>query len=245
MGIIREGLFFLGCLTSCHVYGQGVLKSTSDSLPSYENAVSLYNSSTKRQSLLFNGSEYKESDVEAQGHPYFGNEYMEEGSIHYEDELYSHIPMLYDVVKDRIIIEHYDHTGRGVKLILHEERIKSFSLEGHNFIRISNDSLNNSLKPGFYHLLYDGLVKVLAKRRKTVSETLDQRGVETSYEIKDYYLILRDDVYYSLSGRSSILRILKDKKKLLTQFIREARLDFRNSKEDAIVRTVKYYDTLR
>lgn len=233
------------CFTGLQqLYGQTLSEPLASSASSYEYTLSLYNRAVKSQSLIYNGPEYNEPNLPTKGHPYFINDFMEEGSVNYEGELYDEIPLLYDLIKDRVIIEHYDQSGRGVQLELHADRIVEFSLYGHRFRRISADSTNN-VRSGFYDVLYDGPIKVLAKRRKKVNESVTNDGVELQYKSNDQHLIFYNGSYYYVNGKAGLLKVLKDKKKDLSQYIKKSQVDFGADKEGAIVKVVQYYDSLK
>lgn len=244
---LRRGLTAIACFVVSHVHGQWVAPVADDQLatPAYEYAVGLYNQKVKSQALIYNGPEYNESKIPATGHPYFMEDFMENGTINFQGEIYRDIPMLYDVVKDRIIIEHFDQSGIGVRLIPHKDGIKSFSLYDRQFVHLTVSMIPRNMRPGFYDVLYEGKIRAFAKHRKEALENVSQGGVTVNYEPKDQFFLYKDGRYYNVRSKASLLRVLKDEKKTLAPFIRNAGLNFRANKERAIVEVGKHYDNLK
>lgn len=245
--IFRLGLSAVAVFLINNMYGQRAPAAEDLApAPAFKQAVGLYNQKMKNQALIYNGPEYHEPNVPSSGHPYFMEDFMENGTINYEGEIYTDIPMLYDVSRDRIIIEHFDQSGVGVQLIPHKERILGFLLYDRRFVHLTTEIIGQHMRPGFYDVLYDkGGIRALVKHRKEPLETVSQGGVLVSYEPKDQYFIFRDGQYFSVKAKSGLLRALKDEKKTLTQFMKKNVLSFRQNKERVIVAVVEYYDKLK
>lgn len=234
-------LFFLFLIVG-QAFGQSSGSDSSFVDRSLANAIAKYNTSIRDQSLLFNGVQYKEIPEPYEGHPFFESEYIEEGAISYYGESYQNVPMQYDLVRDELIIEHYDQKGYVGLVKLHQERIASFSLLDHNFIRLKSES--TGLRDGFYDLLYDGKVKVLAKRKKSVSEDLSQQQLTVSFPERNSYYLFKDNKYHSIRNKKSMLKVLENKRKELNQFAKKPKLDFKLNRENAMVRVAEYYDQI-
>lgn len=235
---------FLIVLSSSVAHSQKATQA--DSIPARAFASSLYNRTFRNQSMLYNGNEYVAFDGPARGFRYFLSEYPEEGSITYEGETFKNIPLLYDVVSDEVVIEHYDQSGYGVDLKLHKERVTSFTLLGHYFVHLSADTMNGaSYRSGFYDLLHDGQTKLLARRRKESVDQIDQGILTIHFSETDRYLLRLNGVYYSVKNRHSLLKLLKDQRKELVHYIRKMHFDFTLQRERSLVEIVRYYDKLK
>src|SRR5687768_6744309 len=70
------------------------------------NAVKQYEASLAEQSILYNGSEYAEpSRTENEYHPFFKSDDWLIGSVDYDGEQFTDIPLLYDLTGDKLITE--------------------------------------------------------------------------------------------------------------------------------------------
>ena len=88
-----------------------------------ENIINLYHQSTGYQSPLYNGVRHEGYRFDIRGHAYFETKEWRDGSVFYEGILYKNIPMLYDEVKDELIIHNVE---KNAAISLVSDRIKSF-----------------------------------------------------------------------------------------------------------------------
>jgi hypothetical protein len=226
-------------------FGQGAIVDTTFADRSFANAARVYNSSIRDQSLLYNGIEYKPFPEPYDGHPFFESEYVEEGTVFFDGEVYEGMPIQYDLLSDLLILEHYDQLGYVGMMQPHQEKITQFSLLNHTFILVDGDSTGGMLKDGFYDLLYNGSVKILAKRKKSVVRDFENSQIKISFPQKNGYFLMKDNQYFPIKNKSSIVRALKANKRLFKQFITKNQLDFNENKENSIVALAAYYDQIQ
>ncbi|HEX5151383.1 MAG TPA: hypothetical protein VFW07_08035 [Parafilimonas sp.] len=207
---------------------------------SFADAVSVYKKTMGENIHLFNGSEYIDYDHRISGNPFFGSLHFTDGSVVYDDITYTHIQMIYDILNDDVIIKNYN----GIALLLTKEKISSFNVTGHHFVKIMADSAATGLKTGFYDVLYDGTTKLLVKRKKEITEKIEMQNLESSFTQHDQYYILKDTVYYPAHDKNAALRALKDRKSELKKFIHQDKIKFRKDFETALLKTVAYYNSL-
>ena len=136
---------------------------------SFADAASVYTNTIGTNMHLFNGSEYVDYDRRITGNPFFGSLYFTNGSIVYDDISYSDVKMIYDILNDDVVIKNYT----GLALLLVKEKISAFNFAGHYFTKIIADSTTSGIKTGFYDVLYDGSTKLLAKRKKELTEKIE------------------------------------------------------------------------
>jgi hypothetical protein len=240
-------LFFtiVSLLICSVVLGQEVLVDSSFVSQSVAAAVELYSSSVRNQSMLYNGGEYDPYPEPYNDHPYFASEYWEEGSVHYYEEWYHDVSMQYDILRDELVIEHYGQSGFMAEVKLHSDKVDSFELLGHTFIRISGDSTEGGgLRAGFYDLLYNGGIKILCRRKKSVVKNVESATLSISFDEKDSYFLIKDGSAFQVRNRATMLKALKDEKKVLNQAARKGRLDFVHQREFSIIEMANYYDDL-
>jgi len=223
-----------------NVAGQMVI-SDSDIQKVTSNTIDVYYHALGDQSPLYNGSEYIEyASTLQEGHPFFESSFFAKGSIRFDGMEFQDVPMLYDIIKDQVIIQHF---GKVYKINLPAEKIERFTLTGHNFIRIIQDS-SHQLKTGFYDRLYNGKIMVLAKREKKIREERANFQISNVVDQKSYYYIKKDGIYYSLKNMRSLLGILKSKKKEIQQYFNKNKVKYKNNPEQAMSIAAEYYDRL-
>ncbi len=212
-------------------------------------AVNLYAQSVRDQTLLYNGSEYKAIPHSPKEHPYFENDQWEWGVIEYNGVIYDQVPLLYDVFTDEVILNYYHLQLEYIVLRLAQEKIKRFVMRGHTFIRLSVNSTQSGVTlNGFYDLLYDGSVKVLAKRKKRQYRDLSAGAgglayaTGLAYADKVSYFMYKDGVYFPVKSRRSVMKILQDRKEKVSRLASENNLSFGNDTGAVIAKLASYYD---
>lgn len=230
-------------LVSGTAAAQGATADTAFVQRSVQHAVDTYTKSLGAQTHLYNGTEYVNYVA-----PYFeGDQYFHlnaatAGSVFYDGTWYEKVPMLYDIVRDELIIP-YNTTGMLMKLI--REKVDTFQVHNHTYVRLQPDSAGAiALEPGFYDLLHSGDVQLLVKRRKTMQEKATPDGVEGEFRSSDKYYIRKDGTYHQVRTKGSVYKLLADKKKQLRAYASEQKLKFRKDRENAILALVNYYDNL-
>ncbi len=151
---------------------------------------------------------------------------------------------MYDVYKDAVVVLLYNGFSRYSLL---NERVHDFTLSDHHFIRIVADSITNNnagISTGFYDQLYSGKTEVLAKRIKTLENSMALASLETFFREKHEYYVKKGNIYYSAGSQRSFLNALKDKKKVLQQYIKDSHIRFNNDPENAMIKIASYYDHL-
>src|SRR5271154_5846993 len=101
-------LFFLSfSLVSLMVHGQGPPVDSSFLAKANEKAVEIYTQSIGSQANLYNGVEYRgyAENRSDKGHAYFINNDWADGTIDYDGSRYENVPLMYDLVTDKVILE--------------------------------------------------------------------------------------------------------------------------------------------
>ncbi|MGV3541127.1 MAG: hypothetical protein ACO1OQ_15025 [Rufibacter sp.] len=204
--------------------------------------VGLYLKATAAESHLFNGAEYVDyRKPNREGHQFFLQDQSAMGKVRYDGALYEQVPLLYDLVKDEVVI-----VKEGLlKQKLVSEKVAGFVLEGHLFVRhVGQDSLGQaSLPTGFYDVLFDGQTQLLAKRSKRIKNEKREKEVEI-YVPEDTYYIKKDSLYHQVKSKGSVFKVFKDKKKELKKLTRNHGFSFQLHRESAILAIVKEYEAL-
>ncbi|THU41490.1 hypothetical protein FAM09_05115 [Niastella caeni] len=209
--------------------------------PTIVKAGDVYNPFIENQSRLYNGIEHLGYSIRIKGHAYFLQKELAIGTIMYDELEFANVPMLYDLSKDQVIVQHLNGFSR---LGLVSEKVKEFTLLNHHFIRLEADSLSRSpIFTGFYDELYSGQLKVLAKRFKYIHEEIKDE-LERKFLQQDHYFVQKDGVYYLVKTYKDLLTILKDKGREVKQYLRKNKIKFRKGRENAIVQATAYYDSL-
>jgi hypothetical protein len=210
---------------------------------STSNAIAFYNNYIGEEAHLYNGSEHAPYDFRIKGHPYFESNLLQTGFVYYDGMLFQQVNMAYDIVRDELTANRYNQNFR---MTLVNEKITCFSLFNHYFVRIVPDTNNKSITTGFYDRLYDGKIKLFAKRQKKISEKITaEEGDQLWFAENDHFFIFKKNKYYSIKDKNDLFDFFKDRKKDLKKYLRKNKIKFKNEPELAILKSVEYYDQLK
>lgn len=227
------------CILSRHLSAQDVDDTTLHE--NALNAINTYYQNLGDESPLYNGSEYLEYAYTLQeGDPFFQLNTFVNGNITLDGMTFTNVPMLYDIVKDQVIIQDFQ---RVYKINLPANRIQQFFLLSHLFVRLTGDSAEQ-LKTGFYDQLYKGKIALYAKREKRIMEKYANIQISKVVISENVYYIKKGGVYKTVKNKSSVLSVLKDKKKEVQQYWKTNNIKFKREPEKAMILAVRYYDQL-
>ncbi|MFL5748787.1 MAG: hypothetical protein ACJ751_29210 [Niastella sp.] len=214
-------------------------KNTPATIPIIVKAGDIYNSFIEKQSRLYNGVEHIGYSYKIKGFAYFLQNELSIGTIVYDELEFANVPMLYDLLKDQVVIQHLDGF---FKIGLISSKVQSFNLLNHHFIRL--DSMPGTpITGGFYDKLYTGNTKVLVKRRKFIEEIVKEE-IEREFIATNPAFIQKEDSYYAIKNYKSLLTVLKDKAPQVKQYLRKNRIKFRKDPENTILKAAVYYDSI-
>jgi hypothetical protein len=208
---------------------------------SIQNTIQLYRQFLGKEAGLYNGPEYESYPFRFQtGQPFFSVDSFVVGNLQYDGLDYFNVFLKYDLVRDELILRNHDGFN---KINLIKDRVNYFEILDHRFVRITPDSSIKSNPPqGFYDLLHNGSVQFLAKRTKTVQQTIPGLVIEYHILSKDHFYLFKDGVYHKVRNKKTLLEYLKDKRANVQQFIRANNIRFKKNFEPAAILVLAHYD---
>ncbi len=223
-------------------FAQSVQQDTAFLASSIIQTKKIYSHAAQGQAQLYNGTDYADYKSYKDEHPYFISDDWELCKVEYSGESFENVPILYNISTDKVISEHFYSSN---KMQLISELIGSFTFQNRKFVRLIEDpSKASTVKTGFYEVLYNGKTKAYAKRIKAFQKTVSFEELIVSFDEKNRYYIYKNDVYFEVSSKGSILQVLSDKKQELKHFLKENHIRFKSDKEKALVAMTTYYDTI-
>ncbi|MBK0383928.1 hypothetical protein I5M32_13245 [Pedobacter sp. SD-b] len=196
------------------------------------------------QSLLYNGFYfygYTPNYFES-GQPFFLEDSWISGDVTYENNKYYQVPLKYDLLKDELIVQYFNKES-AINLI--KSKVQDFSLNGHKFIYLDKLGSTITISAGFYEELYSNKLVLLSKRNKVITEGVSTAGVKRNIEIINKYYIYKDGMFQRFNSISSLVNILKERKKELSSYIKINKKKFKKEPEEAMIAIVNYYDQLQ
>jgi hypothetical protein len=203
--------------------------------------VTQYKEMTAISQNLFNGRVYYVYDSRQEEHQFFENKKWTRGTIEYDGQQFDSIPMLYDIVRDEVVIKHFN----GDNLLLQPGKVRQFKLFDHHYQRLTSGvEIEPEMKTGFYDLLYNGESKALVRRTKQRQEKIVDKRVITLFPPKDFYYIRKDGHYHAVRSKKSVMSLFPENHKILRKALREQNIRFKKERETAIAIIVALQDQL-
>ncbi|NCU06320.1 MAG: hypothetical protein GXC73_20390 [Chitinophagaceae bacterium] len=208
-----------------------------------DNAVRLYHEKMGDQREVFNGIHYQGYPfVFENGHPYFNTTNPEPGFVVYDNIYYPGLLLTYDEVADLLILYHHN---RPIQLT--SERVSSFGISGHKFVRLSANNANTStIRTGFYEVLYDGGVRLFKKETKKINEYVRTKGEGLLKDVltEEKYFIIKDNVFYPIKNKRSVFQIYGDKRTELERIMNSKQLNYKKNKEYMLTELSAFFDQI-
>lgn len=213
--------------------------------PSPQVSYSIYNkqdTSLFEKQLLFNGRIWKNQYSAVVGDEFFLTKEWIEGEVNINDAEFKGIPLKYDIYNDQLI----SIINAGTFIQLNKELIKDFTLsyEDKKYHFENFGEIPDNTFKGFGQVLYSGKISLILKYFKEIKELAVQNRYDKFTENKNLY-ILKDGVFYRISGKHELLKTLSDKEEELQSFIRENKIRVRKSNPDSFIPVLEYYNNLK
>lgn len=235
--------YFLLCLLGIFLYHTSSSQELGENLLSENQAkrmIAHYHHYTDATAPVYNGSAYIDYLFKMEGTPFLYDLDLSKGWISYEGEKYDPVSILYDLTRNQVVILMPDSISRAV---LPNEFIDSFQLAGHTFIHLKEDQTQNLQVAGFYDVLQGGKVQLLARRTKFIKEKFRENQVVRVMTSKDFFYIHKSGLYYLVSDKKDIVRVLGDRKGDIKKMMRSQHLKLNGKNfENTLLSVVTFYD---
>lgn len=208
-----------------------------------DSVIALFNTTVKGNIGLYNGSEYMYSGHNVKGFPYFKSADILNGSVLYDGSLFNNVPMHFDLITNELVI--LDHT-KNFPIKLLSSKIDYFIIDSNLFINPANNyNIQLPQTTDFYQVLYNNQSAVFARKEKqlVLSSKLDEN--DSHYKEFNWYYIYVNNKLSKVDNEKMVLNALEEKKAELKKFIRSNNIRFKKNFEDAVTRTVAYYDQIK
>ena len=240
IGKLLIGVFSLNILCLSVIHAQ-TLKPDSASRTPIEKAESFFNTYIKQQTRLFNGPSFKNYGSNVIGSANFENDStFISGNVIYEGMLFTDVPLMYNIYEDKVI----SLRNKSTMFSLVSPKVSDFYLKNHHFTYINVlDTTKSVIKPGFFDVLYEGQLKILAKRSKKLDLSLNSKEVVYYFTPKTTYYVENGDKYSVITSESSFMNLFKDKKNEFKKHLKDNKINFKKKPEEAMILLAKYYES--
>ncbi|MDR2811248.1 MAG: hypothetical protein LBB84_11975 [Tannerellaceae bacterium] len=179
-------------------------------------------------------------------HPYLDTKQYREGTVCFDGRVYPKQQMRLNVYTDELIILLPDNRAG---IVLPSERMDSavfspYAVFYHTPVQDEAKEQRSLPDKGYYARLHNGKFTVWKRQTKLIERVTNGMNIEQIFTSRTRYYVYKDGRYRSVGNKRNLLKLFASKKKELNLYIRQQRLNFKDEPDDAIVRTVKYYESL-
>lgn len=238
----RAFLLF-SALAAGRAQAQSFQKDSPGSDSAYALAVRQYHSYVAPEVGLYRGTQYVDYDYTVQkGQPFFGPDLVRYGSVWYGGIGYDHVRMLYDLVKDQLVILDPQNI---YKISLYMDLVDSFALDGQPFFRIRDSLASPALRSGYWERIYRGRTVLVKQERKFLRENtaVTPDNVRLFIEGSTSYYLNKGGIYYPVNRRRELFAILKDRRRSdIRRVMRKSNFRWKTDKEQLLQLVAAWYD---
>jgi len=234
----RTFLSLIGLVLPAALFAQSPSPS-SDSLADggYYAAISTFYAKLLPDAHIYNGSEFLPYDYLIEGNAFYPDGSTHVGSIVYDGIGYGHIPILYDIFKDQVIIL----TSNNFLIVPATAKVSRFSVQGRTFVRLTEDTMATGFPgPGIYESIYEGRESLWAKHRKIVKN--DPSDAHRFFLESVSFYLKRGTTYYEVNTQGAFLKALGDRRASLKSMMRKNGLHFKDDRPETMRALLTYYD---
>ncbi len=190
---------------------------------------------------VYHGYQYIPFIIPASGNPFYPTPDWHSGTVFFQGKRYAHVSLLYDILKDQLVLK----SANGLyRIILNKKDVAWFTLDSLRFIHIgrSRSASSDVPPPGYYEQVVVGdPVSLLVKRRKSVATPVSASDTR-SFRAQNTYYIKKDNTYYKVRSRHSVLKVLKDQKREIRRYLRQHQIYFNQERARAMRQAVSFYN---
>jgi len=191
--------------------------------------------------VLLNGRIWYNQYSKKFGDQFFLTNTYLRGSVTFKGQKFNNLKLQYDIANDELILINETHPI----IILNKEMVDSFTLvfENRNYLVINTVNDTTDVLKGYVNILYNGPSTLYVKYIKTIQPLAVDGKYDLFYPEQHVYLRIGTKPV-EVNGTRKLLRLLQDKEKEISNFIRTNRLKPRLNYPETFIPVLKYYDSI-
>jgi hypothetical protein len=205
-----------------------------------------YAKDVQPESVLFNGPEYVNNTLPTTiGHQFWGSAEPQPGTVTYSNSYFQDLALRYDLALDRIVLTYPNQIAH---IVLVPEKLDAFSIGSQKFIHVLGDSSASAglvLPTGFYELLQDGPVSLLARHTKYLQQAVVHQSLQFEFKQLDKLFARTSSTTVEVSRLKDLLALLPAHRPEVQRYARQQKLRFSAAqRESSALKALRYYYTL-
>ncbi|MET0636965.1 MAG: hypothetical protein ABWZ25_13125 [Chitinophagaceae bacterium] len=169
------------------------------------------------------------------GTAYYRTEEWQPGSVLYEGTWYPGLYFKYDLTTDNLILQGIS----GIGSVMVKSRIAEFWMGGRHFVR-NHLEIRNS--PGFYEVLAEGRITLIAFHKKVLEEKILDREIERSFIGTTHYFAITEKGIIPIRRQKDLTRLLGDKRSASIASRKSKGLNYKQDPEAVLTHHAQFYN---
>jgi hypothetical protein len=191
--------------------------------------------------LLFNGRIWISLYSNVSGNEFLITRDWLNGEVEINDITFKNVPLRYDICNDELL----SIVNQGTVIRLNKELVKGFMLPVENKKMVFENFGTGPGNPvkGYGQVLYRGNICLIEKQKKLIKELAIQNKYDEFYQEQSLY-ILKNGIFYKITGRRDMLKVLSDKEAQLKGFLHDKKIRVRKRVPESFLPAIIFYDNL-
>ena len=211
---------------------------------SSDSAKQLYQSSINKDLAYINGREYKPYHHPRHDNPYLHSQ-IGTGTIYYNGKAYSKKMIMYDMYKDKLVVNPNVSLFSNVYIEVKKADVDSFTIKFEKFkYTLSKIQLNKNIassNDGYYEILYRSNTLELLKKHRAIYQ--EKESIPT-YVYKTRHYLKSGNKIHDISSKKKFLNLFPEQKKPLKKHIKSINAPFKKFSKSDFIALIKYAETL-
>lgn len=178
------------------------------------------------------------------GHPFFGNNNWWIENLTINEITYKNVQLKYDIENDKLILNATYDNDISRQLILSNNVIDSFNIQGHNFIN-SKHITNKAADKRYYELIYKGDFFFLIKHSKILNSAYYSSPPFGKYSnTLSVKYIFDNGTMKRLNNKRSFIKYFEKHKKKIRKFMRKNKIKYKKATKNELWNLLEYCNNL-
>lgn len=192
------------------------------------------------QAALYYGREQLKYPLTISGHPYWGQSNYVKAKLLYNDILYDDVLVKIDMYRKELIVQ---SPNPPYNVVLENSRIGYIRINDTTIVYL-NAQISKKQKPqgNFFIIHKGGKFQVLERQTVQLTEEKDNTRIQQSFVRKSDYFVYDGNAYYKLKNKTSLKKIFKNKKDLISKYVHEHKPDFKTHTGEAFSAVIKFIE---
>lgn len=199
-----------------------------------------YLTAVDHNAAIFSGNREQPLGFLTSNHQYFKEQGFTTGRLSFGGIIYPNVQLRWDLFRDDLIIL----SPKKYTIVLNAENVDFFEIHGSHIFYKHPDVLAGCPPAGYYKLLYSTNKYVLFEK---ISKYLQEENVKKyryNFKMSSKFYLQRDDSYYRIQNKRTLLNSLGTHRKELKQFMRANELQYKKYPEITVYETIKEHERL-